>query len=100
MRESNAGHPRLTLQEIVYTREYVVHLFDNRQENDKTISLEKLITVLKEAIDIGVKERLHIMRERDNANTFLYDALTIEINTSRLKFSSIQGKGICRNLSR
>lgn len=92
LRESNAGHPRLTLQEIVYTREYVVHLFDNRQENDKTISLEKLITVLKEAIDIGVKERLHIMRERDNANTSLYDALTIEINTSRLKIFQHTGE--------
>lgn len=85
LREKHAGHPRLTLQEIVYTREYVVHQFDNQMEDDEIMSLEKLVITLRNAIRIGEEELLRLMKEHDSANFFLCDALTIEINTSRLK---------------
>ena len=92
LRENYGGNPRLTLQEIVYIREYSVHAYSDDEAMKESC--------LREAVRIGEAE---IMKIPSSDRSNIRDMLAIEVNNSRLQLSQgghPQDLPLCQQIQR
>lgn len=94
LRENSGGCTKLTLQEIVYIREY--YTFDKTTSND--IISNNIISNLQQAIDIGKRE-IHQCEKYDN-NFKLLSALIIEVSNTKLYLHDYSGNNNIKELNR
>ena len=80
-RDETGGSPRLTLQEIVYMREYGHSVFADSPKKPEDV--ERYIQILQEAIRIGELEKNKLIRYSYNVN--MCNRLTIEVSNSRIQ---------------